>query len=226
MKGLAMSRISIGIAVVAAVGLLAFGLVVRAAQAPVVPTPRIVSMEEGGRAMEAAGLAMQRHASAMITGAQGDGDVELIAFAERWQRDGELVEQRGRWMAMNPTAADSLVSSQSALAATGQWGSLTTAAQAMTHDPSRMHGADVGALGWNGRAMTAEGRVMAEHGRVMLGEIELMLAQGRHSSVSPAIGELRSAAETIERVGGDVESNGQAMVDYAQRVRTSLGYRD
>ena len=221
-----MSRISVGIAVVVAVALLAFGLVVRAAQAPVVSTSRIVSMEEGGRAMEAAGLAMQRHASAMITDAQSGSDAELIAFAEHWQRDGELVEQRGRWMAMNPTAASSLTSSQSTLAATGQWGTLTTAAQAMSHDPTRMHGADVEALRWNGRAMTAEGRAMAEHGRVMLGEIELMIAQGRHSSVSPAIGELRSAAETIERVGGDVESNGQAMIDYAQRVRASLGYRD
>jgi len=71
--------------------------------------------------------------------------------------------------------------------------------------------------------MQAEGRMMAEHGQLMVEEAELMVA--RHQLDGPAAADLRQAAQTLREVGGHLEGNGRAMIDYADRLRRSLGYR-
>ena len=173
--------------------------------------------------MQQAGDAMQAHGRAMLDEGRRSGDQDFETHGEHWLRDVQALVQGGQWMAMNPTAPGSLVSAPGELAAQGSWGELTRTAQAMLHDPSRARSTDLEALRWNGRAMSAEGRTMAEHGRVMVEEAEEMVA--RHGLVGEAGADLVHAAAAMQRVGGDLEQNGQAMIDYADRLRRSLGYR-
>lgn len=217
-----LAPLALAAGVAAVVGLVGFGLVARASQ-PMVEAPRLVSMEEAARAMQTAGAAMQAHGRQMLAESQRTGDQALTAQGEHWLSDGQALDQGGRWMAMNPTAPGSLVTSQRDLAAQGSWSELTRTAQGMLHDPKGAGAADLQALRWNGQAMRAEGKTMAEHGRVMAEEAEAMIA--RHALPGPAADELRRAARTMREVGGHLESNGQAMLDYAERLRWSMGYR-
>ncbi|GIW07461.1 MAG: hypothetical protein KatS3mg060_2266 [Dehalococcoidia bacterium] len=92
----------------------------------------------------------------------------------------------------------------------------------MLHDPSRARGVDLEALRWNGLAMRAEGQNMADHGRVMVEEAEVMVT--RHQLQGQAAADLLQAAQTMREVGGHLTGNGQAMIDYAERLRRSLGF--
>jgi hypothetical protein len=218
-----MRKLGIGLAIGVAVGLVAFSVVARASRLAVAETPHLVSMDESARAMQRADAAMQTHGQAMLDQGQRTGDQDLIAHGEHWLRDGQALAQGGQWMAMNPTAPGSLVSSPSELAAQGNWGQLTRTAQEMLHDPSRARSIDLEALRWNGLAMRAEGRNMAEHGALMIEEVQLMSA--RHGLDVRAASELSEAVMTMQVVGGHLEQNGQAMIDYADRLRRTMGYR-
>lgn len=217
-----MRKLSIGLAVGVAIALVAFSVAARAAR-PTAEAPRLVSMAESAQAMQQAGLTMQAHAQAMLAEGQRAGDQDLIGHGEHWLTDGQALVRGGQWMGMNPTSPSSLVSSPSELAAQGSWGELTRTAQTMLHDPSRAREIDLAALRWNGQAMRAEGRNMVEHSRIMIEQAELMIA--RHGLEGQAATDLRQTAATMQQVGGYLEQNGQSMIDYADRLRRSLGYR-
>lgn len=219
-----MSRTSVGLAIGAAAAVLGLGLLVQTAR-PTIAAPPIVSMVEAGRGMEAAGRTMELHGTAMIERGRAAGVVDLVAHGEHWKLDGQRAIQGGRWMAMDPLAPGNLVSSPSELGAAGSWASLTETAQAMQHDPSRSRAVDLGALRRNGLAMRSEGAAMAEHGRVMVEEVEVMLRLSDHGLEAATADDLRGAATSIERAGRGLEQNGQAMIDHADRLRRSLGYR-
>ena len=126
-------------------------------------------------------------------------------------------------MTQNPTAPGSLVSSQAELEAQGSWRDLSRTAENMLHDPSRARQIDLEALRWNGMAMRGEGQIMTDHGRVMAEEVEVMVA--RHGLQGPTAADMRQAAQTMSEVGGHLMQNGQAMMDYADRIRRSMGGR-
>jgi hypothetical protein len=213
-----------GLAVVVAVVLVAFSVVVRTARPTnAAEAPRLVSMSQSAQAMQQAGNVMQSHAQTMLVEGQRTGDQELIARAEHWLSDGQALVRGGEWMSMNPTAPGSLVASPTELGAQGSWGELTRTAQQMLHDPSRAREVDLEALRWNGLAMRAEGRNMVDHGRNMAEDTEMMIAS--HGLDGPAAADLRQTAATTRQVGGDLEQNGQSMIDYADRLRQSMGYQ-
>jgi hypothetical protein len=219
-----MRKLSIGLAVVVALALVAFSVVVRSAQpASAAETPRLVSMAESAQAMQQAGNMMQSHAQAMLAEGRRTGDQDLVARGEHWLSDGQAMVRGGQWMAMNPTAPGSLVYSPGELSAQGSWGELTRTAQQMLHDPSRAREVDLSALTWNGQAMRAEGRNMLDHGRIMAEEVEIMVA--RHGVDGQSAADLRQSATTLRQVGGYLEQNCQSMIDYADRLRRSMGYR-
>ena len=219
-----MSRTSVGLAIGAAGVVLGLGLLVQTAR-PTIAAPPVVSMVEAGRAMEAAGRTMEFHGTAMIEQGRAAGAVDLVAHGEHWKLDGQRAMQGGRWMTMDPLSPGNLVSSPSELGTAGSWGGLTETAQAMLHDPSRSRAVDLGALRRNGLAMRSEGAAMAEHGRVMVEEVEVMMRLSDHRLDATTGDELRAAAVAIERAGRGLEQNGQVMIDHADRMRRSLGYR-
>ncbi len=216
-----MRSFGIGLALGAAVTVGVLGSVARAG--PLDQGPHLVSMEQSARALQQAGGVMQGHGQTMLVMGEATGDQDLIAHGEHWLRDGRELVQRGQWLAMDPIAPSSLVTSPAELSAQEAWGSLTQTAQAMLHDPSRAREIDLQALRWNGLAMRAEGQTMAEHGRVMSEEIDIMVA--RHSLDGQAATDLRQAARTMQEVGGNLAQNGQSMIDYADRLRQSMGFR-
>jgi hypothetical protein len=219
-----MRKVSIGSAVVVAVALVILSVVTRNARPTnAADAPRLVSMAESAQAMQQAGNVMQSHAQAMLAEGQRTGDQDLIIRGEHWLSDGQAMVRGGQWMAMNPTAPGSLVASPSELSAQGSWGELTRTAQGMLHDPSRARELDLSALMWNGQAMRAEGRNMLDHGRIMAEEAEIMIA--RHGAEGQVATDLRQAAVTLRQVGGYLEQNGQSVIDYADRLRRSMGYR-
>jgi hypothetical protein len=124
---------------------------------------------------------------------------------------------------MSPTAPSNLLVSPSELSAQGSWGSLVRTSQAMLHDSDVPRATDLEALRSNGLAMRAEGQMMAEHGQVMLEDLAAM--EARHSLDSETAQALREAASTMGSVGHRLRDNGQAMIDYADRLRRSMGYR-
>lgn len=213
--------LALALSLVVAGGLVAFALVARSVR-PGVDQPHLISMQESAQALQRAGQVMQTHGQAMLAEGQRTGDQEQIAHGEHWLRDGQALSQRAEWLAMNPLAPSSLVTSPAELSRQGSWGELPQTALAMLHDPSRAREVDLEALRWNGLAMRAEGRTMAEHGQIMAEEAEVMVA--RHGLDGQAAADLRQAAQTLREVGGHLEGNGQAMIDYADRLRRSLGY--
>lgn len=217
-----MNKVSIGLAVAVALILVTFSIVGRAA-APTPEPPHLVSMAESGRAMRQAGTAMQAHAQTMVDQGRRAGDQSLVAYGERWQRDGQDMVRRGQEMEANPTAPGSLHATRGDLEAQASWDELSRTAQAMLHDPGRARAADLEALRWSGLAMRSEGENMAEHGQLMADEIALMVAQHKLDAAVEA--GLRQAAETLRAVGGHLQQNGQAMVNYADRLRRSMGFR-
>ncbi|MCC7106548.1 MAG: hypothetical protein IT307_15525 [Chloroflexi bacterium] len=219
-----MRRLSIGLAIVVALAVVTFGTVTRPARpTSAAEAPRLVSMNQSAQAMQGAGNVMQLHAQAMLAEGQRTGDQDLIARGEHWLSDGQALVRGGQWMSMNPTSPGSLVASPSELGAQGSWGELIRTARQMLHDPSRAREVDLQALRWNGLAMRAEGRNMADHGRNMAEDVELMIT--RHGLDGQAAADLRQTAATTKQVGGYLEQNGQSMIDYADRLRQSMGYR-
>jgi hypothetical protein len=215
-------KLGIGLAIAAAFTLVAFDAVVRASQ-PTAQAPQLVSMEQSAQALQQAGAAMLAHGQLMLDAGQAAGDQDLVDHGEHWLRDGRELVQRGQWLAMSPTSPVNLNTSPADLAAQGSWGALTQTAQAMLHDPSRAREIDLQALSWNGQAMRAEGQTMAEHGRVMTEEVEVMVA--RHALEGQAATDLRQAARAMLEVGGYLAQNGQSMINYADRLRQSMGFR-
>jgi hypothetical protein len=128
----------------------------------------------------------------------------------------------GQWLAMDPLAPSSLITSPGELSEQKSWGELPRTAAAMLHDPSQAREIDLEALRWNGLAMRAEGQIMVDHGRLMAEEIELMVAW--HGLSGQTSAELREAVQAMQVTGGHLTGNGQAMIDYADRLRQSLGY--
>jgi hypothetical protein len=218
-----MRYITIGVAVVVALGLVAFGLIARTARPAGVESPHLVSMTESARAMLRDSAVMQTHGQWMLDEGQRTGDQNLVGAGEHWRSDGQDLARRAQWLTMNPIAPSSLVASPAELSARGNWGSLPGTAAAMLHDPSTTREIDLEGLRWNGLAMAAEGRTMAEHGRVMAEEAGAMIA--RHGLSGQAAADLRQAAQTMQQVGGHLEGNGRGMIDYADRLRRSMGYR-
>jgi hypothetical protein len=145
---------------------------------------------------------------------------ETLDFVLREMRDAS----GALWLTLKPLAPGSLVATPSELSAQDAWGELVETAEAMLHDPSKARSAmDLDALRWNGEAMRAEGRTMAEHGRVMAEEAELMTAA--HGLSRQRADDLRQAATVMRQVGGHLERNGLEMIDYADRLRRSMGFR-
>lgn len=197
---------------------------VRGRDRPATAAPaHLVSMQEGGAAMQRAGEVMQAHGQAMLDEGRRTADPDLIAHGEHWLRDGQALIQGGRWMMENPTAPGSLVSSQAELQAQGSWRDLNRTAENMLHDPSRARQIDLEALRWNGMAMRGEGQIMAEHGRIMAEEVEVMIA--RHGLQGQTAADMRQAADVMREVGGHLMQNGQEMMEYAERLRRSMGKR-
>ena len=216
-----MKKLSIGAAVAVAVALVAFSLVARAAR-PGVDKPHLASMEESASALARDGATMLAHGQWMVSEGQRTSDEDLVAHGEHWRADGEALLHRSQWLRMDPLVPSSLVTSPAELSAQGAWGDLPNTAKAMLHDPSKARDIDLEALRWNGLAMRAEGRNMAEHGRVMVQDADLMVA--RHQLQGEAAVNLRQAAQTMREVGDHLAGNGQEMIDYADRLRRSLGY--
>jgi hypothetical protein len=217
-----MGKIGIGVAVLVALGLVAFSLVAVAAR-PRPQAPQLVSMQDSARALLADAGVMQAHGQAMLDEGQRTGDQELIAAGEHWLTDGQQLSQRAQWLVMDPLSPGSLTVPPSQLSQQGNWGALIQTSQAMVHDPSQARTpTDMEALRWNGLSMQAEGRGMADHGRAMADQIDTMSA--RHVLDSQTALSLRHAAQTMQTVGSELEQNGQAMLDYADRLRRSLGY--
>jgi hypothetical protein len=180
-------------------------------------------MADSARAMQQAGAAMQAHGRAMADEGRRTGEQDQITFGEYWLQNGQSLAQGGQWMAMNPVAPGNLLTPPGALANRGSWDELARTSAAMLHDPGNAGSVDLEELRWNGEAMRAEGRNMAEHGRLMNEEVDLMA--GRHRLDDQAAADLRRAAQTMLTVGDHLAQNGQAMVDYADRLRRSMGYR-
>lgn len=217
-----MSKPIIGVALAAALLLVTFGLVGRAAQ-PGPEPPHLITMDASGQAMQQAGTAIQTHARAMLDQGQRAGDQTLIDYGQRWLQDGQDMVRRGQWMVANPTAPSSLHATQAELAQQGNWAEVNRAAQAMLHDPSKARGVDLEALRWNGLSMQSEGADMADHAQLMEDQVALMLAQ--HKVDDPAAAALRAAAATLRQTGEHLQQNGQVMVAYADRLRANLGIR-
>ena len=182
-----------------------------------------VSMADSAQAMQRAGAAMQAHGRAMIDAGRQTGDQDRVAHGERWTTDGQALAQGGGWMAMSATKPGDLLTVPDALAARGSWSALARTSAAMLHDPTRARNVDLEALRWNGEAMQAEGRNMAEHGRLMGAEVAPMTV--RYGLDAHAAADLDDGARAMLAVGTHLAQTGQAMVDYADRLRRSIGYR-
>ena len=215
-----MGKLVIGAAVAVALALVVYGLVAAAARPREAP-PRLVSMTEAAQAMMRDGKLMLTHGQAMLDEAAQTGDADLQYHGQHWLKSGQDMEQRGRWMSMDPLAPGNLVTSPSDLSRQGAWGTLPQTAQAMMRDPSHAGAQDLQALRWNGQAMLAEGRTMADQGELMAAEAAAMAV--RHDLRGADAAELRQPAQTLRDVGGYLQQNGQQMIDYADRLRRSLG---
>lgn len=217
----------IGMVVVVAVALAGIGIIAISrsdgGSTHAVDQPRLISMEESGRAMQEAGAKMQAHGQAMLDEGRQKGEQDLIAHGEHWLRDAQQLMQGGQWMAMNPTAPGSLVSSPAELREQGNWTELNRNAQAMIHDPSKARGVSIEALRWNGLAMRGEGQSMLDHATIMAEEAQVMVE--RHGLQGQAAADLRQAVEVMRQAGGHLKENGQAMMEYADRLRRSMGTR-
>lgn len=217
-----MNKVSVGLAVAVALLLVALGIVGRAV-APDQEPPHLISMEEGGRVMQQAGVAMQARGQVMLDEGLRVGNQEMIAHGEHWLRDGRAVAEQGRWMALDPVAPANLETDRGGLTASGDWAGLVRYARAMQHDPHRARATDLEALRWNGLAMRGEGRNMVEHGRLMIEEIDLLVARGFLDDAGAA--QLRESARAIGTAGEHLARNGEAMIAYADQQRRMLGLR-
>lgn len=217
-----MGRVAIAAAVVVAMTLVVFGVIVSARGPTIDADVQLVSMAESATAMQDAGRVMQAHGQTMLDEGNGSSDPDLVTHGEHWIQDGQALVQGGTWMAMNPTAPGSLVTDPVSLNEQGSWSELSRTAQQMLHDPGDAREVDLEALRWNGQAMLAEGRNMKSHGQVMAEEANLMVE--RHEFQGQAADDLRSSAQVIIDVGQHLETNGQEMIDYAKRLKRTLGF--
>ncbi len=219
-----MNKLSFALTLMLAIGLAFFGAVlwsVASVGRASPGSPHRVSMAESAAAMQQAADAMAAHAEWMLTEGARTGDPDLIASGQRWMQEAQSLANNAQLMSMNPTAPSSLRASPGELSAQGNWGELYRNAQNMLHDPSQAREIDIDALRWTGLSMQSEGGNMLEQGRRMNQALDGMLTQ--HALTPPAVAELRQAARTIGEVGGHLQGNGQAMVDYADNLRRMVG---
>ena len=66
-------------------------------------------------------------------------------------------------------------------------------------------------------------RPSAEHGRIMAEDLGVMMS--RHPVADQTTANLRQAAQAMRDAGEHLAANGQAMIDYAERLRQNVGYR-
>ena len=154
------------LSVIVAVGLVGLGMllaVVNNSSSAAIPGAHLVSMDQSAAAMKTAGNTMRAHGQTMLADGTSRNDQNLIDHGNHWISDGDALILGGAWMAQNPTAPGSLVSTPDELAANGNWTALNQAANAMIHDPSNARQVDTEALRWNGAAMRDEGRNMTAH---------------------------------------------------------------
>jgi hypothetical protein len=215
-----MGKPGIFAAVAVALALVAFGLVAAASRPHEAP-PRLLSMTDAAQALIGDGNVVQAHGQAMLDEAAQTGDSDLQYHGQHWLQTGQDMVQRGQWMEMDPLAPGNLVTSPADLSRQGAWGSLPQTAEAMMRDPSHAGAEDLQALRWNGQAMLAEGRIMAGQGELLTSEADAMIA--RHALQGADAAAVHHAAQTLHDVGSDLQQNGQQMVDYADRLRQSLG---
>lgn len=211
------------IAVVVVLGLVTLGLV--AAKTKPTPTPAqvpVISMAESGQAMQQAGVVMQKHGQEMLDAGQRTGDQGLIDYGKRWIADGQEFARGGQIMA-NPAAPTTQHPVAGAGLSLDNAITLTNAAQQMLHNASQGNSVDIDALRWNGLAMQSEGQSMSLHARLMAQEIDWMTPQ--HNLNGQTATDLRQAAQALVDAGNRLTANGQAMMDYANRLRQSIGGR-
>lgn len=220
-------RLGIGLALLTALALVAFGVVAavragRPSRTANVETPQVVSMEEAGRTMQQAATTMQGHAQAMLDEGRRTGNQDLIAHGEHWLREAADLNQAGGWMLMNPVTPGALAPQANLTAADRS--QLDRAVRAMIHDPSKVgREVDLETLRWNGLSLRGEGQNMADHARVMAEEVELMVE--RHGLQAPAAADLRAGTAALRQGGDHLMQNGQAMIDYADRLRRGMGLK-
>lgn len=217
-----MGKLGTGLAVTVAL-ILIIVTTVAAATRPPSATPPIIDMTTVAQALHGAGTVMETHGQQMLADGQRTGNQNLAATGQHWLRDGKTLVQQGKWLTMDPTAPVNLHASPAELAQQGNWGQLNKGAQAMLHDPGRASAVDLAALRWDGAAMRSEGQEMRDHAQVMSEEIDAMEAQ--KMVTGSTVTDLRQATAKLRAAGASLQENGQAMMDYADQLRRSLGYR-
>lgn len=212
---------AIVIVVAVTLGMIALGIVAATTQPPA-PQPPAITMAENGQAMQRAGALMQTHGQEMLDAGQRAADQTLMDHGKHWVTDGQALI-RGGQIAANPAVPVTEQPGASAGLSLANAVTLTNAAQQMLNDAAQGRAVDTETLRWNGMAMQSEGRTMTEHARVMDEEIDLMIA--RYGMNPQTATDLRGASQTLRDTGNRLTANGQTMIDYANRLRQSLGYR-
>jgi hypothetical protein len=184
------------------------------------------SMAESATAMREAGEAMWRHGEAMLDEGKRTGNAGLLRQGEQWILDGRQVAEGGAWMGMNPAVPANLLAPPSSLAARGDLAALGRANESMAHDTAwlqRARRVDIEALRWNGEYMRDEGGRMVTHAMEMWRQVETMGSE--HSLDRQTATELQTATQTLMAAGEHARQSGQSMIDYADRLRRSIGRR-
>ncbi len=184
--------------------------------------PPPLATGDTGTAMMRAGEQMQNHGQRMLSDGRAAGDEALTGHGEHWLRDGAALIQGGRWMAMDPLAAGNLSADGRDLGSLVDWLELQRTVQAMRHaDTPRS--LDLSAVEWSGWMLRGEGDNMQEHARIMREDLDRM--QAMHGLIGSELEALRGSVEAMHRAGGHVAGHGQAMLEYAARMRRGMGQR-
>lgn len=123
--------------IVLGVSLVVFGVVIQTqTRGPTIDgRQHLVSMSESAEAMRQAGEVMLDHGEWMLSDGRRSNDQSLIDRGQHWLQDGEALIQEASWMAMDPVAVGSLLTSPGDLKDDGNWGMFSRTATQMLHDP-------------------------------------------------------------------------------------------
>ncbi len=215
----------LAIAIIAIIILVFTALGVVAAKTNAKPTPEqlpAISMAESGQAMQQAGVVTQKHGQEMLDAGQRTGDQGLVDYGKRWIADGQELMRGGNIMA-NPAVPTTKHAVPGADLSLDNAVTLTNTAQQMLHTASQGNTVDIDALRWNGMAMQGEGQTMTVQATLMAQQIDWMTPQ--HSLNAQTATDLWQATQTLTDAGNRLTANGQAMMDYANRLRQSVGGR-
>ncbi len=218
-----MGKLTVAIAGLVVVGLVVFGIAVAGTtRTPVPVSVPTISMAESGQAMQQAGTMMQKHGQEMLDTGQRTGDQGLIDYGKRWIAAGQELVRGGNIM-VNPAVATTQHPVAGADLSLDNAITLTNAAQQMLHNATLGNSVDIDALRWNGLAMQSEGQSMSLHARLMAQEIDWMTPQ--HNLNAQTATDLRQAAQALADASDRLTANGQTMMEYANRLRQSIGGR-